>query len=345
MLRRQSIAVATAAGLVLLVAAGCLKRKETITVHPDGSVDIKLKYKGEPAEFETEDALPSAESGWDVAFEIEKNGDKEKRVLRSERSFAPGQRLPRSYAGAADPDSDLCLDFPTTVRTERRPDGTYYHFRREYAPRTWANVRYWYDRFINDDIKKLGEKETKDLSLGERVKITKAFVDAVAHEQVEYSRAALAKIDPTLAQDHWLLARRSLLNVYDAIDLETIVREYQQLPEKQREEEFEREGQEIEDRARAAVCRSLRDSAGYDAARIAEFQTAYDRAYRRYEITNQLGGHGFHIRVRMPGEIIAHNADRIGDNGAHWEFNGEAFHDRPYELMITSRVANDGEGD
>ena len=76
---------------------------------------------------------------------------------------------------------------------------------------------------------------------------------------------------------------------------------------------------------------------------MAEFNKAYERAKLSHAITEQVGGHLFQVEVEMPGRIVAHNADKVdSDNGpAVWEFSGEAFRDRPWEIMITSRVQDE----
>ncbi len=331
--------------LLPALAAGCLERKEKITVDPDGSVKIRLKYEGSPKDLDSRDAMPSAASGWETTRTlIEKKGDDEKYQLYAKRRFAPGQPLPDSFAAPDDPDGDLKLRFPTTLMIEHRPDGAYYHFRRTYLPRTWATVRYWHDLFINDDIEKLGEKPAEELTHAERVKILRAFADTVGHEQVEYARAAWERVDPGLPVDRWLLARAALLRVYEELDYDEMVARYQAMPEDQRDDEFEKESDALIAQAYAALTSSLVVDAGFDAARLADFEAAYLRQKLGYEITDELGLHSYNIKIKMPGEVVAHNAHHWHDEDAGylvWEFKGDAFRDRPYELMVTSRVPLD----
>src|SRR3989304_5006123 len=50
--------------------------------------------------------MPSAESGWDVAVAThKKKDDSEEYALTGQRTFAPGQRLSRTYAAPNDPDA------------------------------------------------------------------------------------------------------------------------------------------------------------------------------------------------------------------------------------------------
>ncbi len=342
MTARRFSMICLVASLLPALAAGCLERKEKITVDPDGAVTIRLKYEGSPKDLDSRDAMPAAASGWETTRTlIEKKGDDEKYQLYAKRKFAPSQPLPESFAAPDDPDADLKLRFPTTLTIEHRPDGAYYHFRRTYLPRTWATVRYWHDLHINDDIEKLGEKPAEELTHAERVKILKAFANTVGHEQVEYARAAWEEVDRGLPPDCWLLARAALLGVYAELDYDEMVARYQAMPEEQRDQEFEKESDALIARAYAALSGSLQVDAGFDAARLAAFETAFARQKLGYEITDELGLHSFKIKIKMPGEVVAHNAHHWHSEDVGylvWEFKGDAFRDRPHELMVTSRV-------
>ena len=338
----------TLLSLLVLIAlpavSGCLKRKEKITVRPDGVVKIRLKYSGSGEDLDSADAMPSAKTGWSVTRTVEKGGEEDKHILTAKRRFDPGEALPSSLATEDDPDADLYLSFPTELTIERRADGVYYRFHRLYMPRKWAYVRYWHDRFVNDEIEELGKKSAEDLSHKERVEILKAFADIAAFEQVEFARAAVVAAHPDLPPEQWLSARSGLIQVYRDIDYDDFVARYQAVPEKERDAEFEKESDEIVAEAYQALIASLRSQAGYDDARLAAFEKAYAREKRLYDITDELGGHQFSVKIKMPGEVIAHNADRWHDEDEGylvWEFNGDAFRDRPFELRVTSRLPAD----
>ncbi|MCG8405268.1 MAG: hypothetical protein MI923_08740 [Phycisphaerales bacterium] len=336
----------TAALVTLLAGTGCLERKEKIEVRPDGSVTVKLKYKGTADELDSMDAMPSADAGWLLTRTIEENqGNNEqnevKYVVRSKRKFASGDELPSSYAEADDPDADLYLAFPTTVVADRREDGTYYHFRRVYMPRKWAYVSYWENRFFNEEIEELGGKPTEELTREEQVKIFKAFVLFEAHSQMEFAKAALGECDPELPSDCWLKTRSALMERFNRINYHKLVERYAETPEEERPARFESEYEALIAEAREITFQSLRDVAGYNDAKLAEFELAYDREKHYHEITDEQGAHQFKIMVNLPGEIVAHNADRLdqGEDGyLVWEFNGEAFRDRPFELEAISRL-------
>ncbi len=348
---RRFILLSAAVVLPVLFALGCVKRKEVLIVKPDGAVTVTIEYEGDKGDFDKGDAMPSPASGWKVDREVrsvvrqnnEKKEEKEEVELIGERTFKPGEELPGSYAAPDDPDAGRYLKFPTTLTRERRTDGVYLHFRRVYAPRDWAYVQLWADLHLDDNIKKLGEKKPEELTYYERVQILKAFAGVEAYKQIELAQRALKESDERLKPDHWLLARRALLSVYEEkMDWDEIANVYEGTPPEQQDEQFERESQRILAEAHQAFVGSLKRDAGYDADHLAKFDAAYQRAKKYYDITNDLGGHSFELEVRMPGTIVAHNGDKADDDGTvKWEFDGKAFRDRPYELMVTSRLPLD----
>ncbi len=347
-MRRQRFAMlAAAVGLVTAPMAGCLERKESITITKDGRVTIAVAYEGEKGDFETLDAMPSQAAGWKVEREIKQDGDKEVIKITGERSFGPNEELPSSFASPSDPNRRLYLSFPTTVRREVRSDGVYLHFRRVYEPRDWAYVQLWVDNVMDDNIKQLGEKKPEELTHEERVQVVRAIAGAEGLKQVELAQRALRESNEALKPDHWLLARRALLDVYEEhTDWDRIAHTLASIPEEQRQDAMERESQQIIDAAHRAFVTSLRNDAKYDPEHFTRFEAAYDRAKKYYDITNQTGGHAFDIEVTMPGEIVAHNADKTeGDNTVRWQFDGTAFRDRSFELMVTSRLPLDRKDD
>jgi len=322
-----------------LASLGCLKRTERIQITADGAVKVGIEYEGEKGDFETLDAMPSAASGWKLDRSVEEEDGKEIITLRGDRTFAPREDLPSTFAGPNDPNAALALKFPTTLQRERRPDGVYLHFRRVYTPRDWAYVDYWSKLGLDDNVKKLIEKKPEELTHDERLQLIKAFAAVESMKQVEFARRAFAEADPTFKQDQFLAARKAIVDVYEEhTDWEALVNRVETFSGDDRDKEVERASEQVLDQGRRAMVDSLRTRARYDDERLAKFQAAYDRAKRYHDITSQHESHAFEIRVTMPGEIIADNGDKHEDSEIVWEFDGNAFRDRPYELMVTSKL-------
>jgi len=336
--------------LTLSACVGCVERDEEITIAPDGSVVIELEYKGDEEDILRGDAMPSAEGGWNVVRTTEKDNDKIKHVLKAERRFAPNEQLPRTFAATGDPNTDLYLDFPTTVRVEKRADGVYYYFRRVYTPRRWAYIQRWNDVLFDDDMKKLADKPAEQLTPEERVKIAEAFAGLEALKQVEFAQGAIEKSHPDLPAEYGLMARRALIRVYEREEekgnLERIITSCEALSEKERGECYDAEVERILGEAYGAYVQSLRQDARLSAEQVAAFERAYQRTRRYHEISEQLGGHNFGIEVKMPGVIIAHNAldDKVDVNEQErtstvdFNFDGKWFRDCPHELIVVSRL-------
>jgi hypothetical protein len=326
------------------LAGGCLERKETIRVAPDGGVHVEIQYSGEPEQMETADALPSDASGWPVRRDVELDKDgKEVVTLTAERRFQPREDLPRNFAPKDDPDADLYLQFPTSVQIERRDDGLYMHFRRTYLPRAWANIQYWQDQIIDDDIKKRADKPVEEMSEEDRVMIVKAFAGFEFYKQLELLSVAMRRLGAEVPQDVWLRARAALLETAEATDWDAVVARVVGLPEDQRDKAFEAESQKLLEGTHRAFAAELAAAGKFSELQMERFEAAFTRAKKEHQITHELSAHAFKTTVFMPGEVVAHNADKIDDDGAaEWEFGGDAFRDRPFEMMITSKLPGDG---
>ncbi|RME37666.1 MAG: hypothetical protein D6788_08960 [Planctomycetota bacterium] len=328
------------------VGSGCVLRKETITVARDTSVVVELKYEGPKEEIASGDAMPSEASGWSVERSEKKEDNEVKQVLTSRRRFAPGEALPRTYAAAGDPETDLYLDFPTQVWTQQRADGVYYYFRRVYTPRRWGYVRYWYDAMFEDgDLKRLKDKPVEELTMKERAKLAKALASVEAMKQIEFGKAAFTESLADRPPEVWLRARQALLDVYKQDDyFEGVVDRCEPLAEADRAACFETEAKKLLARGFDEMIGTL-EQQGLSEAQIERFRRAYEHEKRYYQITESLGGHLFSITVRMPGTIIAHNAldeeveeEGNGVSSIEFEFDGKAFRDRPMEILVVSRV-------
>jgi hypothetical protein len=342
---RMMIAV-TVAVATLVPTTGCLRRKETITVNPDQSVRIDIEYQDDTPNFGAPDAMPGKEAGWDAETVAEKkdNGDMEYRLVAS-RTFAPGTPLPRNYVAPRDPDADLYLDFPTELSVENGPDGTLYTLRRVYTARPWAYVQYWEDRVMEGDVKKLLDKPENELTAEEKEKILRALASVEVLRRLELSHTALQRAEIRMHPEGWLEARQALLDRITELDFTPILETQKQLeaapadsPEKDAlEKRLQSMLKELSDASLNAYEEQLKGS--LEAAANAAYEKSLQRVTKQYEITKATSGHQFEIRVKMPGRVLGHNADKVEEDGTVvWEFDGKAFHDRDHELLVVSRL-------
>jgi len=335
--------------LVVGACAGCPTRKETITVAPDGAVAFALEYEATAAEFERFDALPNEQGGWRVNWTVKEQRDdgESTKLLTAKREFVAGEQLPRNFADPDDANPPLVLDFPTTVKVERRQDGVYYYFTRTYTPRRWAHIQFSVD-VLMESLKETMDKPTDELSTKERGLIVQGLAGIETFKQLEFAKDALAESAPDLPVEHRLLARQALFDVYqeDYVYFLTAFDLCDDLGEKDQDKCFDREAGRILSEGYTAFVASLRTSAGFTALDVADFENAYERTQRAYRYTEVLGGHHFEIEVELPGTIIAHNGNDVreaedgGNERIVWQFEGKAIFDRSLELLAVSRVDN-----
>ena len=352
------------ASIALSSVVGCVLREEKIQISRDGRVTIALEISGEVKELTQGDAMPSEESGWKVDRKTKIEDGKEELTLMSERTFAPGEDLPRTFASPEDPAADLYLDFPTSVETERRADGLYFIFRRVYSQRPWAYMQHWKDICFDEDIKKLGEKPVEELTREDVRTIAEASICDEAFAQAEWARVALKETLPAISVESGLIARLALIDFYktdrpqsddgqgnriEQTDdyLDRIITRCADLQEDDRNACYDEEASRILANGLDAYRQTLQSQAQLSAAEIAQFDAAYAYAKRYYENTEAIGGHMFHVAVTLPGEIVAHNGDETtadrkrGVSEVSWEFKGGVLRDRPHELIAISKLTWD----
>lgn len=336
----------TVAAATLLPNAGCLRRKETITVNPDQSVRIDIEYQGDRPDLGGPDAMPSKEAGWDAktVSQEKEDGDKEY-TLTAGQTFAPGAALPSSFAAAGDPDAELYLRFPTTLQAERRAGETIYTLRRVYTARPWAYVQFWEDQILKGDVKKLLDKPENELTTEEQEQILRALATVEVARRLEIFRTAMERSGVEQYEADWLEARRALLNHVEEINFEPILALHEAAeaaaddsPARQAaEEKLNSAISQMSDAGLRAFEDQLAASLGE--ARLTQYDRALQRVRKEYEVTKETGGHAFEIRVKMPGRVIGHNGDKVEEDGTVvWEFDGNAFRDRDHELLVVSRM-------
>ncbi len=362
--------------------AGCVERKETIHISSDGAVSMDLEYRADPGEFDSPVAFPSEKSGWTVdrRSEFDHKG-KETVALTSRRAFAPREALPGNFAAKGDHDAALYLQFPTTVRVERRADGTYMHFKRVYESREWAQIQYWHDLAFDDDVKKLGDKPVEEMTMAEKARVVKAFAGFELFKHMELAKRAIEKMGDRIPQDASLRARMILTSRYEDTDWEAFVDQFETPSDVDRaasedesvtqtesdpsvaglvksaanktEEAKEERTARFEAAAKQLLVESLHgamaelaESTDLDESHMQKLHAEFANAKKAYDITESLGAHSFKIKVLMPGELVGHNGDKIDeeDGGIVWEFDGKAFRDRRFELAATVKLAGGANG-
>ncbi len=325
---------------LVLCLVGCLERTETITVEPDGTVRIEAVFRTEQeGELYEGDAIPSDAGGWLVDLEEVEEKGKRRFYLTAEGVFGPQFELPENYAVPGDPDTQLYLQFPTTVEIEDRPDGVYYHFHRTYTARAWAHIEALREVLLDEPMKKLKDKDDDDFTPADWKLVARSYTDFEAAKLLTFARSASLQTTPDAPQDAWLDVLSAFRTLQGELDLDAIAEVMQIDDEDERQEAIALAVKAWELKSFKTLETSLRDFCGYAGARMKDFMRRYERRLKDYDITNGLGDDAFTITVVMPGVIVGSNTDDASSDRATWKFSGRRFRDRRVELMVTSRAS------
>ena len=325
--------------LASLSAAGCIERRETITIDADGSAMVHVEFETLSfSELYEGDAIPSVEAGWIVVETVEKDAqDREVFRLEADALFMPGTELPSSYASPRDTEPDLWLRFPTTVTIEQRRTGTYYHFRRRYHARPWAYVQWARERF-EKQVEELDIDDPSELPEAEQAQLVRLLITFQSAKVRIFARAAFLEAMPDVPQDAWLLVRAALMRVAEDRDPARFAVLFSDEADEQGARVLAAEEEAFEAAALEAMEHVLRGRPDVDQGDVNAFVRRYRWHHRFDALTDELGDDRFTIEVTMPGEIVAHNADEARNGTVTWKFSGEQLRDRELELMVTSRL-------
>ena len=325
--------------LASLISTGCLERKETISVRPNGMSRIEIEISGDTSDIDGPDALPTRELGWRIEREDQTTDDgKEKTTLVARRQLNADDEWPDSFAAPDDAQYDAALRFPTSLTIERRRDGTYYHFYREYEPREHARYQYYADRLkkFTDQLSANG-RSFETMTSDERRNVVDLMAQNEAMKHVQYAQAGIDALAEQWPQDFGLELQQAVREHFARADLGALV----DLLAEGESDERDAAIQRFADETIAAVPRVLEETlARLSVPRneIAAFFTEYDAEQARHAATEDLADERWEIRLELPGELVAHTGDRVEDGQVVWEFEAEALFDRRTIVAATSVV-------
>ncbi|MBX3358044.1 MAG: hypothetical protein KF745_06425 [Phycisphaeraceae bacterium] len=336
--------VAVAAGL--LVMAGCLERRETIRVQPDGAVMFSGEFVGDPADFRGDgDALPEAGvAGWAVSQVEDKDKDKDgkPRITRTASlTVPPGRPLPSTYLAVEDPRASIVLQFPTELLAERRADGTYYQLRRVYQRRADAPYTYEQRRLENNpSSKRLLTADADTLTDMERSELLALMKKVELSKQLQGVMAGIRAIGLG-AQDRGLSVYAAAERYVAGYDTAPIAALLSQPKSEQRDTSIVQVAEDFTNGLHGAMMKAL-ESSGLSAEQRGLFKAAVRLEHDRRAVTEDLSDERWEVRVEMPGEVIGHNGGRTEGSAVVWEFEALAIMDRDQEILVSSVVRDPG---
>lgn len=343
----RSLLCALAFAPSVLPLQGCaFTREETITVRPDGGVNLHSEFSGnrELMAGRTADAIPdpTAPDIWRVTESAE--GASFRRI--AELDAPPGALLPSSYAPAGDPRVDSGVRFPTTLKIETHDGRTVFDFKRVYLRRDDAAYVHFQKQLESTETSKaLRAVAPKDLTDEDRLILARDYGRIEASKFIAMAEAAAVYVqdDPRWTQELDLRLRRVILDFAEHFDYRPAAK-------------LLGASQSPDDKNSAAIlaaARSFKDGiAGAIAEKVRSFnilpQTAnrfldnLNAERRRRQTTEDLMLDVWEVRVIMPGKLIEHNADRtelIGNDLALvWRFSSSAIMDRDQRIMASSWI-------
>lgn len=326
------------AGLML---AGCLERTETIVVKPDGSAELEVVVSSPQSGTLTLAVTPAEPAGWKVERTQVRDakGNVSRHVVTATRTVAAGQAWPENDAAPDDPDAELYLQFPTTLTVEKRDGRTWYNFRRVYPARAFA----WYQAIQDQQpdrkvVEETLKKPKAEVTADEWRTVIRSMAQVEAQRHLAAARKAFLEVTPNLPQDRWLAVYKAGMSALDELDYDLLVKlvsaENDDAAGQRLIEEAQRMNQAIEERIRT----TLSQAAGYSSAQLAAFNERYDRIHRRVKLTADMQAYSYTVRVALPGQVFASNADAVESGTLVWRFKGEAVFDRDLELLASSYV-------
>lgn len=336
----RTLALAAAAGAALL-SAGCLERIERITVHQDTSAEVVSIFKGDAADMNAGDAIPQASRGWTIDEQTTKAADGGITTERRASLVVPaGGEIPGSYA--ADPATQAAaLRFPTTLTTEVRGDGMYYHFSRVYEARLDAPYVVTKRRVEQDKrLRALAETDATALTRDDRKALLEAFRGVELDKYARYVAAGVGAWEG-VPQDVALRVRSAVVDAARGFDVTLALDLLEQPETPERNDAIEALARKFEGTLRDAAAAAL-DAEALSPREREAFLAAYDAERRSRDVTEDLMDERWEVRVTLPGDVVAHNADAVENGTLVWTFDGAALMDMSKELRATSVVRGEG---
>jgi hypothetical protein len=334
--------VCTALCLSTALLAACLERYESITIYPDGSALLRSEFRGTPDDFKkTADALPDTNGGWAITERTEKDKDGKPRTVRvAELAITAGAGIPDCYAPQLDPRNASALHFPTTFKTIRTDDGTRFELSRTYQRRDEAAYAYLRKKLTdNDQFKAIQSKDPSGLTPEQRTTLLRTFAHLEADKNARYievgARALVA--DGTWAQHIPLQLRAAALKFGDAFDIAKADALLRQPESAERDAQLNTIAGDFTTGIGAAIKAEFA-RLNIPEAQQARFERIATAERNLRAATEDLADERWEVRVVMPGEILAHNADRVENGTLVWEFSADAIMDRDQVIRASSLV-------
>jgi len=312
--------------LLVLPLCGCLERVETITVRPDGSLHVRHEFDAAGGDLDSGAAGAPAGDPWKTGRRTyEADNGEVHHVLEAEAEFASAADVP----GHLGERSERGLRFTTRLDVREEDGRKVYAFERRYAPRAWAANEAYIDEAFPEKLREVVRTGDglEDLTKKERRRLVEGLI---LHEKLQKRDWAMRAAGDGVGDR--LAARAAVDAYYDRAlsveDVEAVL-------------DGDRDSDDVADEVyaglRDAVAARVRARRGAEAAKRVRARLDLER--RGFQVTTDLGDETFEVRLALPGEVKAHNADGVEDGRLVWKFHGKDFRDREQVLLAVSESA------
>jgi len=324
-------------GITLLLATtSCLEREEEIRVEADGSVSVVHTIRGQGADIDGGEAALPCGPVYSCTRSVEGAGtEDEKTIVVARARFAGIADLPDRFEGPGVEHPEASLRFPTELRILEESDGRHFILVRRYLPREWARFQFHHRRaFPEEVLELLGRGPFEELSGDERRTVLEAVARYERGKNEEWLRDAIRAAIPDEV-DHPIAfhAGRVALEAFFAANasperLEALLA--------MSAEEIERAGRALEDSLAVSLGDAVIDAlpAELAAPTRERFLATYAGARRATHVSEDLEDESFVVRIRLPGRVVAHNADALEEGFAVWRFDGKDLRDREQRIEL-----------
>ncbi len=333
--------------VLLFPLAGCLEIEEEIVVRPDGSAEVRLTYRGDPAEFRAYLHAPPPPD-WSLTKKVETEqtdkGPREKWVWQASKTFRDLNEIPPCFAPKDLPHRERLLHHPTRLRVSTQNDFRVYEFERDYSQMDVGEIHAVDDALLSDPkvkrlLDRIGEKGLSGLKAEEQTELFEHLAASEREKQMIVASRAVA----AYARHHRLAwtdrlvllqaAEARIRNALSGAKLSKAIAEFLAAHDK---EEYARKflselRREILDGlAMGAPVRSRGDA-------FPSIASVYDGEEVGVGAGKALWDDRFRLTVRLPGRVIGGNGTRLKeDGGVQWEFDGRELYSKPMILRAIS---------
>ncbi|MEM7203410.1 MAG: hypothetical protein AAF628_24315 [Planctomycetota bacterium] len=329
--------------VVLLVGGapltGCLDREEDLTISPAGEVHVVHRITGDQADLDAGAARYPTHAPFSVQREAHVDRDGRRKVtLRSTATFRSVDALPEHFGPARDPRAAGALRQQSRLRQWVADGKRYYRFERVYRPRAWADYAVFYRRAFDPVREHIDNADAIwRQPLGERVRVVRALC---SYERMKLQQWVAAGLHDALpggaAELAALQLRAAIANYFDrVVDDHRLASSLTE-----RLDELDRLCAKIQTDVEDLVARYCRDQLGFDQGALAALQRHLQRSQHDFAVSQDLEDEHFVVRLELPGDLVAHNGDRVVDGHVVWEFDGRDLRDRSHRLLAISAVSD-----